>query len=791
MEDTELKFPENFESVQGFFQETAAHFAERQFLIFPDESVELSYEEAIGLWEKGAAFLQAQGVDKGGRVLLSLGNGPEFVLAFGAVFLSGGVPVLINPSTALDLQQELAERCGAKHSIGYQPVPGIAWQNQENFSPAALAKVTDSYAPTVSHRADIAYIIFTSGTTGRMKGTQISHENFLVELGSLMRAYRLGPEDTHLCVLPLYHASALFRNFLIPFGLGSRTVITKEFKVQSFWKLIEEYRVAFVQVVPTILSLLLEYTGLPSPEAVRNMKYIGTASAPCPVGLIKKFEEKTGIPIIEGYGLTETTCGATLNPPSIAERRLGSVGKTVDAATITIIDRNGNSLPANQEGEIRISGPLVSVGYLNQEELPIGVLAEGAILTGDIGYMSVEGFIYIVGRQTELIYRGGLKVSPMEVEKQLVSHPDIEFAVAFSIPHELLGEDIIAYVKPRAGARVEEGEIRRFLADKLPRFKVPTRILAQPELLESQTFKVARDVIREHYLVSRGWRKAESAGQPAGKPHKTRAFLVGETVYLRPVTEKDMTCDRYLDNIMTGEYQRYTLAGRFPQSEFAIKDYWRSMKLPDSMMLAVCDIETDEYVGNISLRIDWVARNVEFGRMIFKEFQHCQYSIESMKLIMKYVFEDLKLRRLYGGGGNPSSIPSLLKLGFTLEGRMRQHGFLGGEWRDLFIMGILDDEYFAIKQGKSVKFREIQLCSPEVLEKITRIVAEAFQVDSQTINSESGPNTLDGWDSLGTVLLWCYLEEEFGLQLSSNDMIWITNVGDLAIMIEGKINEHH
>ncbi|MDZ7641818.1 MAG: GNAT family N-acetyltransferase [Desulfurivibrio sp.] len=308
-----------------------------------------------------------------------------------------------------------------------------------------------------------------------------------------------------------------------------------------------------------------------------------------------------------------------------------------------------------------------------------------------------------------------------------------------------------------------------------------------PNSSDNLKFKASRDQFRAHYLDRRG--RGKSEGKRQGNKVKPRAFLVGKNIYLRPITEKDISSDIYRDNIMTRELQHYTLSGRFPQSDWAIKEHWATVKQPQAVSFAICDFSTDAYVGNLALRFDWVARHAEFGRMIFREYQHNpSYSLEAMTLLMQYVFEDLKLRRLWGGGGNPSSVPSLLRLGFAYEGRMRKHSLLGGEWRDTFIMGLLAEEYFAIKQGEQPSRSQSHLYSQEILRKVIQIVAKAFNVNEDNLSEFSGPSDVEGWDSLGTMLLWSYLEEDLDLEISADDMVWITSIKDLSIMIEGKVN---
>jgi len=498
MNEAIFKSPDEFDCLQRFLTETADKNGSRLFMTFPDDNIRLSYHETQELWERGAAFLQSEGISHGERIIVSLNNCPEYIVVLGAAFLAGAVPVLTNPGTGPDRLHELAVLSGAASVISRKPIEGFQYFDPGNFSPLTITKTKSGYAKVISRKEELAYIIFTSGTTGLMKGIQITNKNVLLELGSLIRAHKLTKDDTHLCILPLYHAAALFRNFLMPFSLGAETIVAKEFDASAFWNLIETHQVAFTQVVPTILASLVE---TPYTNASKYLNYICTTSAPCPSELIRGFERKFGVLVIEAYGLTETTSGATLNPPNRLERRIGSVGVSSDIAIVDILDKNGNLLPPGLEGEVRISGPQISPGYIRPEEE--GALKNGHVFTGDIGYKDEDGFVYIVGRKSDLIYRGGNKISPTEIEEELIKHPNIQFAVAFGVTHRSLGEDIIAYIKPVDKSLFVEKEVRIFLSKRLIRYMIPTRIFSVPDLFSGLKFKIQRDAFKKHYLESK------------------------------------------------------------------------------------------------------------------------------------------------------------------------------------------------------------------------------------------------------------------------------------------------
>ena len=748
--------------------------------------------------------LLKQGVSSGEPVLLCLSNSPDFFAFFSAVILAGGVPVLSNPAYTTSEIAHICESAAANYAIAdndkaamLEELKGVRIIPTSFFG--ALNRLSKENPDAIGLPAlephNTAYIIYSSGSTARPKGCLVSHANLVGVLQSMIRAYALPDDCVHLCVLPVFHASALYRNILIPFAQGAKTVIANDFDVEQFWGWIDTYSIGFVQTVPAILRSLLDHPSIPSQSARQSLQYIGSASAPLQTHTIELFEERFSIPIAQGYGLTETTCGTCFNDPRRGGRKLHSVGKPIDIATVAILDDSGAPVATGEIGEIVISGPLVVTNYLNNGENRSHKVVGGRLYTADLGRLDEDGYLTIESRKTDMIVRAGFNISPREIEDALATLEGIEGATVFSIPHQSMGEDIIAYVHCADGANPKEKDLRKALKDRLAPYKIPTRILPFESSYSTQNFKISRSGFRRHYLEHRKAllnEKKHHASSTTRKSHpeKPRAFLWDDIVYLRPLMDADTKSSIYLDNIMDPGAQYFTYSGRFPQSEKSIQEYWESVSPPDHIVLAICDMKTDNYVGNISLRIDWIPRIAEFGRMIFKEYQSQPYSEHALRLVMEYAFDDLKLKRLWGGGSNPTSVPTLVRLGFSHEGTLRRHHFLRGEWRDQFLFGILDSDFKSIKNGHRPNFAHKRLPdgAEDILTQIKTIFAETFDIAPEDITPATSSFDIPAWDSLGMVTLWNLLEEHFRVPISSSDMVCITCVGDIMVMLSDKIN---
>ncbi len=471
-----------FTNMAEAVRDRLARFADRTFLILPDADRRYSYAEFGELVRRAAGLLAESGLSAGDHAVLALRNSPENMALFLAALASGVRPLLMGPDFSASELESAIE--GLPVKVMYidgdaivegrlppggrlTPVPVV-----EGFAGGAGRDAFAAVAPIAAD--DPAYIMCSSGSTGRPKRICTSHRNMLAELEAMFPAYGLADTDRHLCVLPLFHVSALYRNFLMPFCQGGSVVLCETFEQERFWPLLSRHAVNFVQVVPSILAVLADQEDGPDVLVRRSLKYIGTASAPLSPKLLERFEARFGILVVQGFGLTELTCGITLNETDPARRKAESVGKPLAVNEVRIMDESGRFLSPGEEGEVVVRGDNVMLGYLGADGRPVSPWQDGWFHTSDLGYMDDDGFVYLTGRKSDIINRGGHKISPVEVEKALMQHPAVKDVVVIGLPHEMLGEDVVACVVKNTGAELSGSELLHFAQERLPAFKVPT-----------------------------------------------------------------------------------------------------------------------------------------------------------------------------------------------------------------------------------------------------------------------------------------------------------------------------
>ena len=455
-----------------------------------------------------AARLNRAGIARGDRVAVVLPNGPELAAAFLAVSMTASCAPL-NPGyraseyefylTALAPKALIVEDGEDSPAVGVAEARGIRVirMRRETDSPSGifsldLGEAEVSATPMLAEPDDEALVLFTSGTTARPKMVALTHANLAASVENIVASMSLTSRDRSLNVMPLFHVSGIVGVLLASLASGGSVVCTPGFYAPRFFDWCHEFAPSWYFAVPTMhQSVLARAHENPSVLSNLSLRFIRSGAAPLPPQLMNEMERVFEVPVVEGYGLTETSMQVSINPLPPGVRKAGSVG-IAGATRVAVLDQDGSLLPSGETGEIAVRGPAVFAGYANDRDASRESFANGWFRTGDRGRLDADGYLYVTGRIKEIIIRGGQKISPREIDEVLGAHPAVAQAVAFAIPDERLGEDIVAAVVLKRSEAVSEHALRSFAAERLADFKVPGRIVFLDEIPIGSTGKVQR-----------------------------------------------------------------------------------------------------------------------------------------------------------------------------------------------------------------------------------------------------------------------------------------------------------
>lgn len=347
---------------------------------------------------------------------------------------------------------------------------------------------------------ETACIYYSSGTTGNPKGIMYSHRNIIENISSVVRGFGWGRDDYHLVILPIGHTAAINYSFLPCLYSSAGMVLFESFwKIRNnFWKYIEKFNVTYVEVVPSILFSIVN-TPYEDYERARinQLKYIGCGSAPLPLEIQKKMEEKYQIRVANLYGLSET--GPThIDNPLELDWKPGSIGRPLDVNNVIVVDDDGKELRDGIVGEIAISGQNVFTGYYKNSEATMAVFKNGYFLTGDLGYKDSNGIFYFSERKKDLIIKGGVNIFPGEIDEVIFSHPLVKESLTVGVPHQYLGELIKSYIVVKKGENIKEDEIKQFCQDRLGEFKCPDQFIFVDDIPKGPSGKLLRRILKEN-----------------------------------------------------------------------------------------------------------------------------------------------------------------------------------------------------------------------------------------------------------------------------------------------------
>lgn len=504
---------------------SARDHGEKAALVFGDKR--LTYAQVNAAANQVANGLAAAGIGPGDKVALTCPNLPYFPIVYFGIVKTGASVVPLN---VLLKNREIAfilEDSQAKAYFCFQGTPELptgeeGWKafvavaGCENFwmitaDPAVpspiegaatlgrfMAGQSPSFETAQCSADDVCMIPYTSGTTGKPKGAELTHANILLNAMVARDLAALSVSDTLLVTLPLFHIYALTVQMHAGLLAGASLVLVPRFDPDAVLRLMEREEVTVFAGVPTMYWALVNHPRLEDydlDKIASNLRLGCSGGASIPVELIRNFEARFDVPIIEGYGLTETSPVVTFNHLDRV-RKPGSVGTAVWGVEVKVVDFDGNEVPRGEEGEVVCRGHCVLRGYYNNPQATEEAMRGGWFHTGDIGKMDEDGYLYIVDRVKDMIIRGGFNVYPREIEEVLMTHPAVSLSAVLGVPDDEHGEEIKAYIIRKEGAAATEDEIIAWSREQLAAYKYPRVVEFRDSLPMTATGKILKKDLR-------------------------------------------------------------------------------------------------------------------------------------------------------------------------------------------------------------------------------------------------------------------------------------------------------
>ena len=491
-----------FQNITALLQDRVEAAPDKVFLFSQPDGRQFTYSQFADAVARTAALLAGEGVAKGDVVSLLMPNSVEYVIAYFACWRLGALAGPINSHLKEQEISYVVSNSEAKALlVGSEFLPVInQLRNLPTLNAVILfddeAQATRDFTK-VEATADVrlddeAIIIYTSGTTGKPKGCLLTHGNVVANARQISQWLGFNESDRLLTMMPLFHMNAVSVTTMSALYAGGSSVVSPKFSASRFWQIISDYQITSFGSVATMLSMLLTtYSeGVPAGLQTEQLRFAMCGSAPVPAETIKRFEETFHCLVIEGYGLSESTCRSTFNPPD-ENRRAGSCGLPI-GNEMRVVDDDDTEVADGQLGEIVLRGDNVLKGYYKNPEATAVAFRNGWFHTGDIGYRDTEGFYFIVDRKSDMIIRGGENIYPREIDEVLYQHPAVSAAAVVGVPDDLYGEEVAGFVVLRDGGEASERELIEFCKARLADYKCPKTIRFVKDIPKGPTGKLLK-----------------------------------------------------------------------------------------------------------------------------------------------------------------------------------------------------------------------------------------------------------------------------------------------------------
>ena len=489
---------------------------QKPWVVSADDGRTVSYGELRDTMDRFATFLRERGLGPNDRVALLANNSVEQLLCYFGVMASGATvctihvemnrnqlgniftrlePKLIFYQDGLQLDDLLAEASAPRIRIG----------RYGQFEPdtlfAELSRISPRQHPDVAGPEDDAIILFTSGTSAKPKGVILNYREYLLNIDPLAEGFGITANDRLYDFRPFSWNSAQTLGALAVVNRGATLILSEKFSASRFFHLVREYGVTIATGNPTTINILLNSDQTAHRDNLPNLRFITSSSAPLLLEEWKRFELKFGIPVAQGCGASEASWIAAIPGE---QRRHGTVGRPLRYHDLAIVDAEGRRLPAGKTGYVELGGlgdhPFRYLG----DDGEVKVHSRGRFRTGDLGSLDADGFLILTGREKEQIIRGGAKISPVEIDSYLMQRPDVIEAATVGVPDAIYGEEVVSYVVPRPGAKVDADDLLRYCATVLPAFKTPKQIVISASLPKTERGKLDRRALAERWRKEAG-----------------------------------------------------------------------------------------------------------------------------------------------------------------------------------------------------------------------------------------------------------------------------------------------
>ena len=495
-------------------EETAEQYRGKTAFVLGEHR--LSYAELDEASNRIANALIKRGVVKGDRVAILLPNIPEFPVIYFGIIKAGGIAVPLDVRYKVDELVYLCDNSKPKVIVTESPyleplIPALPQfksiehiidmsSKYEGQFPSYREIMATSSAQKVEAELepeDVAHITYASGATTHPKGAALTHYGLMTAAAIGADEFQQTDKDIELLYsLPMCRTFGLVMIMLTSVSKGSTVVIAPGLSISSCLELIEKEKVTILMGVPSAFTLAVNLAGK---EGVRydlsSLRLCGSAGAPLPVDIMKRFKKLYGLDIANFWGLTESTALVTSQPID-GTGKVGAVGKVLPGWELKIVDDDGQELPPNQPGEIIVRGPLMK-GYYGNPQATAEVIKNGWLYTGDIGKVDEDGYLFILDKKKDVIIVAGQNIYASDIEEVLYTHPKVAEAAVVGIPDKLRGEAVRAVIRLKEGAVATEREIKQFCRDRLADFKVPKQIVFMASLPKTITGKIHKEALKQ------------------------------------------------------------------------------------------------------------------------------------------------------------------------------------------------------------------------------------------------------------------------------------------------------